>query len=64
MDLIVLKKTIIERTKVSHNDNVVTCQKFRELKGLAIRNNRKNKKLHEICFLEWRGLELIIGGYI
>ena len=38
---------------VSHNDNVVTCQKFiRELKGLAIINNRNNKKAHEIFFSE------------
>ena len=49
---------------VSHNDNVVTCQKFRELKGLAIRNNRKNKKPHEISFVECCGLELVIDGYI
>ena len=47
-----------ETFSISHNAIVVTCQKFgRESKGLAIRNNRKNKKLHEIILQEKEDLQ-------
>ena len=47
-----------ETFSISHNAIVVTCQKFgRESKGLAIRNNKKNKKLHEIILQEKEDLQ-------